>query len=158
MSPMQQTAPMRFTRVLPALVALAACDPTGPLPRTPGEGLASEIEAKLSKVPCIGSMSRWERRYSYSSRPSDLAKILTFGSSGRWYKYNSVEIDYRQAGFDEFRAGRVFYRGAGPFEIDDRQYNLVLGHYNTATHTAYVWACGPNFSSDDPQHPRIVVR
>jgi hypothetical protein len=85
---------------------------------------------------------------------------LTFGSSNRWFKYDSVEIDYRQAGFAEFRPRRILYDGVRPFDIDDRNYNLVLGHYEVPEHTAYIWACGPNYGAggDDPNKPRIIVR
>lgn len=148
--------------ILPSLLlALAACGAGGPLPRTPDASVADEIEAKLSRVPCVGPMSRWERHYSFSSRPSTLATIVTFGTSDRWYKYDSVEIGYMQAGFEEYRPRRVLYHGWEPTGIDDRQYDLVLGHFEVPAHTAYIWACGPNNGGPDygsPDKPHIIVR
>jgi hypothetical protein len=149
-----------MTRLPLLALALSACGATGPLARAPDARLADEIEAKLSKIGCIGPMSRWERHYSYSARPSTLATMLTLGRSNLWFNYNSIEIDYRQAGFEEFRSRRVLYSGLEPVAIDDRNYDLVLGHYDVPARTAYIWACGPNSGGEDndPDHPRIVVR
>ena len=80
---------------------------------------------------------------------------MTFGMSDRWFRYQSVDIAYYQAGFEEFRAGRVLGRDRPPM-ADDRQYTLVFGHYDIPTHTAFLWACGPNMSDQADQH--IVVR
>lgn len=128
----------------------------GPWPRTPDARVADEIEAKLSRVPCVGPMAKWERHYLVSSKPSELlAPFATFFLSDRWYNYRSVSIDYRQAGFEEFHRGR-FLGQAVPPAADDRQYNLVFGHFDIPTHTAYLWACGPNVADDTGQN--IVVR
>lgn len=138
------------------MLGLSACG-RGFLPRTPETRTADEIEARLSKVPCIGPMSRWERHYSFASKPF-LDGL--FGWQNRWYDYSTIEISYRQAGFDEFRPRRVLYHGSEPLGIDDRNYELVFGHYDIPAHTAYIWACGPNFagSDDDPGKPHIIVR
>jgi hypothetical protein len=151
--------PMRWVSISPVLFVLSACGATGPFPRTPDARVVDDIEGKLSKVPCIGPMSRWERHYSFSSGPSDLTSILTFGGWRRWFDYNSIGISYRQAGFEEFRPRRVLYRGSEPMVIDDRQYDLVFGHYDVPSHTAYIWTCGLNFSGGDdrPDKPKIVV-
>jgi hypothetical protein len=117
--------------------------------------LADEIEAKLRAVPCVGPMNRWERHYHYSSKPSLAATLLTFGMSGRWYRYETIDIAYYQAGFQEFRAGR-FLGEPRPPATDDRQYNLVLGHYDIPTHTISLWACGPNIGGASDVN--IVVR
>lgn len=145
--------------LLPLLFAVSACGATGPFPRSPDARLADEIEAKLKNVSCVGPMNRWERHYTYSSRPSLLALVLSFGTSNRWLNYESVDIAYYQAGFAEFRGGRVLGHRSPP-KIDDRQYNLVFGHYDIPDHTAYIWACGPNLSNeaDDTDKPKIVVR
>jgi predicted small lipoprotein YifL len=150
---------MRLLNVLPVMFALTACGATGPLPRTPDARLADEIEAKLRNIPCVGPMDRWERHYVYSSEPSILATLMSFGTSDRWLNYQSIDIAYFQAGFEEFRGGRVLGRSRPP-SADDRQYNLVFGHYDIPTHTAYIWACGPNVGGPigDPSHPSIVVR
>ena len=153
---------MRSAMLLLLIVALAACGASGPLQRTPDARFADEIEAKLRNVPCVGSMSRWERHYVYSPEPSPLASLLTFGTNDRWFNYRSIDIAYYQAGFEEFRAGRVLgsHDKPGQFDIDDRQYDLVFGHYDIPTHKAYIWACGPNFGGavGDPRHRGIVVR
>ena len=117
---------MRLT-LLPFLLALSACGATGPLHRTPDARVADEIEAKLRNIPCVGPMSRWERHYVYSSKPSALADVMTLGMSERWFHYQSVDIAYYQAGFGEFKAGQILGRSRPPM-LDDRQYNLVFGH------------------------------
>lgn len=136
------------------LLALSACS-KGTFPRTPQSRTVDEIEAKLSKVPCIGSMSRWERHYSFASKPF-LGGL--FGWRTRWYDYNKVAIRYRQAGFEEFKARRIFHHGDEPLGIDDREYDVAFGHYELPTRTAFMWACGPNMSDQLPVDVNIVVR
>ena len=145
---------MRSLPLTSLLLALSACGATGPLPRTPDARLMDEIEAKLSAVPCVGSMSGWERHYTYSSKPSLLASLITFGTSDRWFHYQSIDIAYYQAGFQDFRAGRILNEDRR-FDVDDRQHNLVFGHYDIPTHTTSLWACGRNFGGPDE---KIVVR
>jgi hypothetical protein len=135
-------------------VCLTVLGSMGPWPRKPAPHLANEIEAKLIQVPCVGPMARWERHYVFSSKQNDLALFATFFLSDRWFNYRSVDIDYRQAGFEEFRAGRVLGQAVRP-AADDRQYDLVFGHYDVPSHTAYLWACGPNVPADTSQN--IVV-
>jgi predicted small lipoprotein YifL len=152
-APRDNLSPMRLA-LIPLLLALSACGATGPLPRTPDARLADEIEAKLRNVPCVGPMNRWERHYDYSGRRSLLAILLSFGTSNEWLNYRSVDIAYHQAGFEEFRAGRVLGHHRPPM-IDDRQYNSVAGHYDIPTHTAFLWWCGPNMGGAEQN---IVVR
>jgi hypothetical protein len=135
-------------------VLLSVFGSTGPWPRRPDARVVDEIEAKLSRVPCVGSIARWERHYDFTAKQNGLALFATFFLSDRWFNYRSVGIDYRQAGFEEFRSGRFIGQPVRP-AADDRQYNLVFGHYDIPTHTAYLWACGPNVSSS---LTNIVVR
>src|SRR4051794_34575586 len=137
------------------LLALAACGATGPLSKAPDARLANEIEAKLRTVPCVGSMNRWERHYTFSSKPSLRAAAMTFGSSNRWFNYNVIDIAFYQAGFEEYREGRYLGDSRLP-GADDRQYDLVFGHYDIPTHTASLWACGPNVGGAPDVN--IVVR
>lgn len=140
---------MRLLVLVPILLMLSACGATGPMPRTPDARLANEIEEKLRTVPCVGSMDHWERHYVFRSKRSLLALLATLGTSNRWFDYRTVEIGYFQAGFEEFRARRVRHNGVRgvQFDADDRGYNLVFGHYDISTHTASIWACGPNLGA-----------
>ena len=149
---------MRSLLIPPILLALSACGATGPMPRTPDANLANEIEAKLSTVPCVGSIDHWERHYVFRSKPSLLALLFTLGTSNRWFDYRMVDIDYYQAGFEEFRARRVRHNGVVGmrYDADDREYNVVFGHYNIPTHTASLWACGSNLGASPDV--KIVVR
>jgi hypothetical protein len=149
--------PMRLQLIPLIVLTASACGPTGPFPRIPDTALIEEIEAKLQTVPCVGPMSRWERHYTFSSKPSLMATLLSFGANHRWFHYQTIDIAYYQAGFEEFRAGRVVGRSEPP-GADDRQYNLVFGHYDIPSHTAYLWACGPNMSQHIPVDENIVVR
>jgi len=149
---------MRWVVVSVVLLSLAACGSTGPWSRTPDARLADQIEAKLQSVPCVGPMRRWERHYEFSSKPSLLASLLTLGTSDRWFNYRSIDIGYYQAGFEEFGARRILHVGVDPLghDVDDRDYNLVFGHYDVPAHTAYLWACGPNLGGSPKLN--IVVR
>ncbi len=149
---------MRWVVVSVVLLSLAACGSTGPWPRTPDARLVDEIELKLPSVPCVGPMQRWERHYHFGSKPSSLASLLTFGTSDRWFNYRSLDIGYFQAGFEEFRARRIRHHGFNEKQLvlDDRDYDLVFGHYDIPTHTAYLWACGPNL--EHSAELNIVVR
>lgn len=82
--------------------------------------------------------------------------MLSLGRSDRWYDYQSVDIRYYQAKFDEFRARRIFHNGAPSLGVDDRDYDLVFGHFDIPTHTAHLWACGPNLGNSPELN--IVVR
>lgn len=143
------------TLALPIFLAVSACGAAGPLPRTPDARVADEIEAKLRNVPCVDSIDRWERHYVFSSTTSLLAELLSFGTNDRWFDYSSIDIRYYQAGFEEFKAGRVLGRSRLPM-ADDREYDLVIGRYDIQTHTAFLWACGPNMGADS--RTEIVVR
>lgn len=95
------------------------------------------IEANLSRNPCVGPMAKWERTYFYKR---------TYGHD---YPYSPqdtsiIEIQYRQAGFDKFKAGRRILGlpdGAG---LDDRAYDLVFAKYYRKTGALEIEACGPN--------------
>lgn len=143
---------MRSVLFATIMVCLPACGSTGPWPRTPDARLADEIEAKLSQVRCVGSIGHWERHYNFRSKPSLLASLISLGTSDRWFDYRTIDIGYYQAGFEEFRARRFLYKGVDErrFDVDDRDYNVVFGHFDIPTHTVSLWACGPNMggSSD----------
>ncbi len=124
--------------------------------KTPDALVADEIETKLRTVPCVGALNRWERHYTFSSEPSLLATLVTFGASDRWYNYTSIDIEYFQAGFEEFRAGRRLRPHRPRTMLDDREYDLVFGQYDILTGTGSLSACGPNMG-DAPDEP-IVVR
>ena len=139
------------------LILLPACH-SGPWSRAPDSATVDQIEAKLTKVPCIGSMSRWSRLYYYESHPTFFAEASHFTERARWYDYQKIQIQYFQAGFEGYRPGRVLYRGSPDIGIDDRDYNLVDGEYDIPSHTAHIWACGPNMSHDLPKDLGIIVR
>jgi hypothetical protein len=145
---------MRWLLLLPIAVSLSACWSSGPLRRSPDTRLVDAVESKLRKVPCVGSLDRWERHFTYSSKWSFLAYVLSLGTSDRWFDYSKLRVRFYQAGFEEFRTGRIIGQEKPP-AADDREFNLVFGDYDIPSHTLTIWACGPNMGGPDVN---IVVR
>src|SRR5690349_817693 len=125
---------MRFISLALIVGSLSACD----LNSAPSSEVADEIEAKVTKISCIGRMSGWERHYSFSTHPDmDLHPI----------DQSRVVFRYYQVGFRKFRPGRVFFRETEPPRpVEEENYKLVEGEYDIPTHTATVFGCGPRFN------------
>lgn len=155
-----QTRPAKSIRasLLVAATVLNAGCTEGVWKRQPRAEIVDDIERKLAAIPCISPLSRWERHYSFKSRPTALAEIITLTENGRWFDYETVKISYRQANFEEFREGRVIHKGHERIGIDDRNYDVVFGDYDVRSGTAEIWACGPNMSSEPFKPLSIVVK
>lgn len=138
------------------LVMLSGCD-SGPWSRAPDPVIVDRIEKGLTAVPCIGPMSKWARLYSYKSEPSFLAGFVNLADNGRWYDFSVIEIRYFQAGFEGYRSGRILYDGTPRFDIDDREYDLVVGEYDISSRTAHIDACGPSMSNDPLKPFKIAI-
>jgi hypothetical protein len=80
-------------------------------------------------------MDRWERRYWFSQAGQASAP-----------DNSTIDFDFRQAGFEEFRAGRNIHSAPhlGVFDVDDREYNLAVGTYDVKADRLSIEACGPN--------------
>ncbi|MEP9400850.1 hypothetical protein [Sphingomonas sp. VNH70] len=116
------------------LACLAGCEPHEKAANTPDEALVDRIEDKLVATECVGSLNRWYRSYWFARDRS--------GSIDR----NTVAIDLRQAGFDEFGHGRhrLDARPTREFDVDDRDYWIASGSFDVANGRLTLRFCGPN--------------
>lgn len=132
---------MRLWVILLAAV-LPGCS-SGFVPSRPSEEIIDRLEQRLVEHPCIGSLDRWERHYTYASEPF-LDGL--FGWRNRWYHYGRIDVDLRQAGFEEFRGGRHVHARSPEHQgsIDDRRYNVAVGQYDVSADRLSLTACGSN--------------
>lgn len=118
------------------LACLAGCDEGQSSAEQPDKAIVNRIELELGALKCPGSLGVWERHYWYSRDRS--------GSINR----STVEIDLRQAGFEEFGYGRHIHP-APPvfrFDTDDRDYRVAFGTFDIPTGALKMSACGSNMS------------
>lgn len=133
---------MRVAFAVAGVILLPACS-EGFLPREPSEQTVDRLERRLVELPCVGKLERWERHYTFDSKP--LAGGL-FGWRNRWYDYRKIDIDLREAGFEEFKGGRHLHSRRPEHQswADDRGYLLAFGKYDIATDRLKLRHCGPN--------------
>jgi hypothetical protein len=64
----------------------------------------------------------------------------------RWYDYSRVDVDLRQAGFEEFKGGRHIHRRLPKHRwmADSRPYKLAFGEYDIESDKVSLWTCGSN--------------
>ncbi|WP_343345261.1 hypothetical protein WJT74_12010 [Sphingomicrobium sp. XHP0239] len=91
----------------------------------------------MSKVSCVGSLDDWERHYTFSSRPF-------VGLDFRWYDYGKIDVDLREAGFEEFVGGRHIHARLPEhqFWVDDRPYDTAFGEYDISEDRLTITSCG----------------
>jgi hypothetical protein len=106
------------------------------LPR-PTNAMVDPIEARLAKVPCIGDVGRWQRLFSFASRPRS-PRVDT----GR------IDFEFREAGRYDFRAGRRITWPDSWINLDDRSYRYATGWFDRTTGRLRVEYCGPNIDED----------
>ena len=100
--------------------------------------LLDKIERKISLLPCIGPLTKWDRRYSYKS-----------WMEGTIYHLDTMVISFRFAEADrfDFRPRRRFIIDPRPV-IDDRSYKVAYGEFDLKTDHVTLSACGPNVPKD----------
>lgn len=124
---------MRTAAVL-LLVGLSGCDQLQTTSNKPARAVIEQIEARLRAIKCVAPLNKWERSYWFSR---DRAGHVD---------HNSVEIDLRQAGFEEFKHGR-YVLDAPPtrmFDADDRDYDIAFGSFDVSKERISLHSCGPN--------------
>jgi len=110
------------------------------------------VEAALAKIPCVGDLSRWDRRYyyppSFESEEAWTALEEQRDPEPSSYDRNFIEIDLREAGFEEFGRGRKSYSNypPGAIDTDDRSYRIAYGSYDVKSGKLDLAACGPNMT------------
>lgn len=105
-----------------------------PLP----SALIDKIERKISAFPCIGSMKKWDRQYSYKA-----------WMEGTIYHLDTtaIKFEFSEAGRFEFRARRRFILDPHPM-IDDRAYKIAYGEFDLKTDRATLTTCGQNMPGE----------
>jgi hypothetical protein len=116
----------------------------------PTEAEMDRVEEQLEKIPCVGRLANWERRYLYPPEYSD-AELDAAIKEEREPRRSSVdrskiEIHLRQANFEEFGEGRKSYADYPPdmSDTDDRSYRIAYGSYDLTTGKLDLAACGMN--------------
>ena len=138
----QRCKPLQMKLML-ALCLTAIMTASGGQTRPGGEplpsGLMDEIERKISALPCIGSLAKWDRRYSYKAWMEGTVFHLDT---------MAIEFVYAEAGRFEFRSGRQFIIDPpGPI-IDDRSYKVAYGEFDLNTDRVTLKDCGLNMPAD----------
>lgn len=124
---------MRTAAIL-LLVGLSGCNQLQTTSDKPSQAVVNQIEDRLRAIKCVAPLSKWGRSYWYSR-----------DRAGR-IDHNSVEIDLREAGFEEFKRGRYIF-AAPPirrFNTDDRDYKIAFGSFDVSKKHINMQACGPN--------------
>ncbi|WPZ05137.1 hypothetical protein T8S45_06280 [Blastomonas marina] len=128
---------MRFLLILCA-ASLTGCS-SGFIPSRPTEQTIDRLEQRLSKVSCIGSLDSWERHYTFMSEPF-------LGWDYDWYDYGKIDVDLREAGFEEFKGGRHIHARVPEHQrmLDDRPYKVAFGEYDVSEDRLSLTHCGAN--------------
>ena len=130
-------------------LCLGACTPLG---NEPTDGEMDRVDAALRRLPCVGDLNDWDRRYFYHPifSSSETARALEENRTPKPTSYlrSIVEIDLRQANFAEFGRGRKGYSDfpPGSGDNDDRHYRMVLGSYDLISGKLDMLHCGENVS------------
>ena len=116
----------------------------------PTEAEMDRIEKQLERVPCVGRLVNWERRYLYHPEYSDV-EVDTAIKEAReprrsGYDRSKIEIHLRQANFEEFGEGRKSYADYPPdmSDTDDRTYRIAYGSYDLTSGRLDIADCGLN--------------
>ena len=136
---------IRFAPVL--LLLLAACVAREVKPT---EQEMDRVEAALEKLPCIGRIDDWERRYLYHPQyfGEEVAGAMKEGREPRpsGYDRSQIEIHLHEANFEEFGEGRTSLSNypSDLLATDDREYRLPYGSFDLITGKLHMAACGAN--------------
>lgn len=129
---------------------LASCDSAPPKPT---ESEMDRVELALKDTPCVTDLNAWDRRYFYSRKINESmrAEYERGEKPSMWiFDHSIVEVDLRQAGFEEFGYGRKSYGDTedppGWMGIDDRSYNMATGTFDLTSGKLDLRSCGPNMS------------
>jgi hypothetical protein len=102
--------------------------------KRPTAALVDRVEARLASHPCIDSLARWQRLYSFASVRGDPRSV----------DEDRIAFQFREAGFEEFRSERRVTAPEVWVQVDDRPYNFVSGYFDLRSGELTVDFCGPN--------------
>ena len=142
-------AGMKWRCVALIALALSAC---AAREVKPTEAEMDRVEAALGREECIGDLKSWLRRYHYklefSPEESEAAWKERREPQPTAYNKSVIEVDLREANFEEFGNGRRSYSNypEGSGGIDDRDYRMAFGTFDVATGLLNLAACGENMA------------
>jgi len=102
--------------------------------RRPDHALTDRVEARLASHSCVGDLNRWQRLFSFSTRQDAPREI----------DESKVAFSFRQAGVEGFRSERRITAPEVWVQIDDRNYDFIVGYFDLATSELTIDHCGPN--------------
>ena len=124
-----------------ACILLAGCDAAhAPVPKNraddrearsakepkPSVRLVNEVESRVRQLPCVGSLSRWNRDYRYDFRGP---------------KIDSTMILFVLIQADD-KSERQINRPHETYDVPSGKYRLVAGVFDTKAKTMKVEECG----------------
>ncbi len=141
---------MAYSRVKTMLFLLqASCAPDNL--NKPTDAEMDRVETALLANSCANILTNWDRRYNYGLRFDSKEELENAWLENRQqrpssYNKNIVEIDLRQANFEEFGSGREAFDNYPPNSggIDDRNYKVAFGSFNLETGELNITSCGEN--------------
>jgi hypothetical protein len=167
---MRRLAPLLAALTLAPTLSLFACS-DGPIPIPPKASWIDQIETRLAQHPCVKSLDRWERNYTYKSEPYLEEHLVPFfGLTGwqlaRWYDYRIIDIEFQEPGIVAPAGSGIetSFAGRRVHAMIPRSQGYILGDqgsggdglagtYDTATGRLHLWwACGRTDATvpDDP--------
>lgn len=126
---------MLFALILCTAFAVPCAALYNPGSDVPPSWVLDKLEQKAGAVPCIGSLKRWERRYSYKSWMTKTIYSVDIAT---------IEFTYFEADKFEFKSGRRFYVDQPQTMLDDRSYRIAHGYYHLLEDRITYATCGPN--------------
>jgi hypothetical protein len=97
----------------------------------PDPALVMELEAQLSRDPCLWNIRTMRREYMYGTGPDAEDRGV-------------IHIKIQEAGWDGLPGG-IFIKGQSRSDgIDDRSYFVAFATYHVALEELDLWACGNN--------------
>ena len=114
------------------LLAVASCSlPYGWDEAKPGTLVIGRIERQLAALPCIGTLDRWERHFSFPYAYLEAA-------TGTRVDRNAIFFEFVEASRPPYRPRRVL-QGA---DLDEVAPRTAWGEYHIASDSLFLLTCG----------------
>lgn len=94
--------------------------------QVPSVRVVHEVESRVRQLPCVGSLSRWDRDYRYDFRGPEIDTTMIL--------FVLIQVD----GKSEMRINRPH----ASYSVPSGKYRLVAGVYNTKVKSVEVEECG----------------
>jgi len=105
----------------------------------PTQQIIDRIEGVLSREPCIGSLARWSRKYSYD-----------YDSKAQALYPDIIRFELDEAGKFGVQPGRRAAEPSVLVGIDDRPIKMASGDYDLKDGRLHIFYCGNNFGAPGP--------